>query len=107
MSNGPDALTYGKVIGIFRSIEIDSGRDQDNIPDHYPMQGTIRFTPSIPYNQLLRTGPGSTMFFKTSIVATIDEEGNLTSGQIDPLTGKPEVGITLLATDDPSLTTKN
>lgn len=34
--NNPEDLTYGKVIGIFRSIEIDSGRDQDLLPDHHP-----------------------------------------------------------------------
>ena len=101
----PSGLTYGTVIGIFKTIEIDSF-DEDLIPNHYPMRGTVRFVPSIRHSQYITEDGESATFYRTDITASLDKDGYLTSGAqsvpnapVDSL----DRGVRLLACDNPLL----
>lgn len=101
----PSGLTYGTVIGLFKTIEIDSS-DSDKYPQHYPMRGTVKFTPSIRHSQYITEDGDSVTFYRTDIIATLDKDGYLTSGARSDSELPPDEtdrGVQLLASDNPLL----
>lgn len=103
MPSLPSNVRYGTVVGQFVASVADTPIDEDTLPDSSPMGGTITFTPSVPYVKNTSNPANPITIVKTAITAVLDEEGFLCTPTIDPLTNKYKRGITLVATDDPSL----
>lgn len=97
----PQDLTYGRVIGLFKTIETDSN-DPDEYPDHFPMTGTITFTPSVSRLTIISDTPGeSATFGKDRVTCVLDENGRLVKAS-DPSVP----GVLLLASDNPLIQTQ-
>lgn len=102
MANIPSNIGFGTVVGQFIATAADSS-DPDREPDVVPVQGTIIFTPQIPYVRNIGATPNPVTMLKVPIVGILDSEGYLCNPVIDPETGFYQRGVPLIATDDPDI----
>lgn len=99
----PTNVKYGTIIGQFVASIGDTSADEDIFPESVPMGGTVTFTPSIPYVKNVNNEINPITIVKTAVIAVLDDEGYLCTNTVDPLTNKLIRGVSLVATDDPSL----
>lgn len=102
----PSTVTYGKVVGQFVAFVADTD-DSDDLPDSMPLSGSITFTPTAPHVKINEANPNPITVLGTPITGTLDREGYLCSGKIDPATDKLRRGVYLVATDNPDLNPYN
>lgn len=97
----PSNVSTGTVTGQFIVAVVD-GADTDYEPDTYPVQGTVTFTPSVPYLPN-PTASEPVTILADNITGILDGNGFLCSPDPDSPKLAGRRGVKLIATDDPDL----
>ena len=95
MASLPANVSTGLVTGRF-IVGVVDGSDADLEPEAVPASGIITFSASVPYLPNPTASPDPVTILKIAIVATLDDEGYVTSPDGNR-------GVRLVATDDPDL----